>query len=87
MRRYLLTLTVLSFYAWAQPAQQQGQTPNSRSANSTNSPTANPPNPWTEIRNFAPGIITALSALIAVGLTQRHQLRLEIAKAEIAAKY
>jgi hypothetical protein len=47
----------------------------------------NPPNPWTQLGNLAPGIITALSALVAVWLTQRHQLRLEFHKAELAAKY
>lgn len=88
MRRFLLMLTVISFSAWSQPAQQQAQAPNAnvRPANSTNQP-LNAPNPWTQIGNLAPGIITALSVLVAVWLTQRYQLRLEFHKAELAAKY
>jgi hypothetical protein len=44
------------------------------------------PNPWTQLGNFAPGIITSLTALALFWLTQRHQPRLEIAKDEIAAE-
>ena len=85
MRRFLLVLTFFSFAGWSQPAQQQAQLP----LQTTNSaqPPVNPPNPWTQFGSLAPGIIAALSALVAIWLTQRHQLRLEIAKAEIAAKY
>ena len=85
MRRVVFVFTVISLAGWSQSAPLQPQPP----LQSTNSkqPPENPPNPWTQIANLAPGIITAFSALAAVWLTQRHQLRLEIAKAEIAAKY
>jgi hypothetical protein len=81
MRRIFLTLTFISFAGWSQ-AQPQAQPP--RAPNLSTNPS---PNPWVQFGSLAPGIITALTALAAVWLTQRHQLRLEIAKAEIAAKY
>jgi hypothetical protein len=78
MLRFLLIITVFSFSGWSQPAQQQTQPPVAQTLSV---------NPWTQIQNLAPGIITALSGLVVVLLTFRHQRRLEFDKADIAAKY
>ena len=86
MRRCLLTLTLFTFSGWSQPAQQEAQPP----------PLTNP---WIHLLELAvPGIIGAVSALIAVRFTNKtnertnaanrqYQLHVELKKAEIAANY
>ena len=93
MRRFLLPLTALSFSGWSQPAQQQAQPPIVVQVQMP------PTNPWIHIVELiVPGIIGAGLALFGVWLTNKHnemtnaanrehQLQVEVAKAEIAAKY
>jgi hypothetical protein len=97
MRRFSLVLTVFSLAAWCQPAQQQGQQPIVVQIQTP------PENIWMSLLKVAvPTLLGAgLGAGITLyGLRQtnkhnafenaanrEHQLRVEIAKAEIAATY
>jgi hypothetical protein len=67
MRRFLLTLTFISFSGWSQPPQQQAQPP---VAVKVEMP---PTNPWVHLVELVvPGIIGAGLALFGVSLTNRH---------------
>jgi len=73
MRRSFSLLTVLSVSAWAQPAPAPAQPP---IVVQVQMPPISPPNPWTHALDLAvPGFIGALSALIAVYLTNRNNRR------------
>jgi len=68
MRRFLLALTVLSFSAWSQPAQQQAQLP---IVVQVQMPPTNPS--WMHLVELVvPGIIGAGLALFGVWLTNKH---------------
>jgi len=92
VRRFLLTLIIVSSAGWSQPAQQQAQPPIVVQV-------AMPPtNPWARIMELViPGIIGAGLALFGVWLTnrsnaatnaanRRHALDVERIKDEIAAE-
>lgn len=73
MRRLFFVLTVLGLSAWSQPAPAPAQPP---IVVQVQMPPTNPPNPWTHALDIAvPGFIGALSALIAVYLTNRNNRR------------
>jgi hypothetical protein len=96
MRRFLFVLTVLSFPGWSQPAQQPAQPPIVVKVEMP------PESIWTSLLKLIPAILAGGVGggitLFGVGQTNKrnaaenaanreHQLRLETAKAEIAAKY
>jgi len=93
MRRFLLALTLVGFLAWSQPLQQPPQPPTIIKVETP------PETVWTALLKLAfPSILGAGFALLGVWLTNRnhatenaanrdHLLQVEIARAEIAAKY
>jgi hypothetical protein len=92
MRRFLLTLTVLSVPGWSQPAQQSAQPPIVVKVEMP------PTNPWVHLVEIVvPGIIGAGLALFGVWLTNKnnaatnaanrqHALDIEKIKDQIAAE-
>jgi hypothetical protein len=67
MRRFLLSLTFISFSAWSQPGQPQAQPPIVVQVQMP------PSNPWVHLVELVlPGIIGAVLALFGVWLTNRN---------------
>jgi hypothetical protein len=93
MRRFLLTLSIITTFGWSQPAQQQGQPPLVVKVEMPST------NPWLRVVELVvPVIFGAGLALFGVWLTNKnnaatnlanrqHQLAVERIKAEIAARY
>jgi hypothetical protein len=93
MRRFLLTLTLVSFSASAQPAPQHAQPPTVVKVEMP------PANPWMRLVELViPGVIGAGLALFGVWLTNKnnaatnaanrqHEFHIERMKAETAARY
>src|SRR5260370_29803224 len=91
MRRFLFTLTLISFSGWSQPTQPNSQSPILVQVEMP------PTNPWMRVIELVvPGIIGAVIALFGVGLTNKnnaatnaanreHQLKIERIKDEIAS--